>query len=192
MESPIPTPGSSPADLLSDFFNQIFSFFEIIIRRFTTNLHASFAQVSLNRWTKVICSVIGYIIIRPYIERFFRKIHDKERAKQKQKEKEKKDAQGNKKAKVSANSLRATGGGEKGRVLGEVDNTDDEVDDDEEGEDEAIKASGVPEWGKHARKRQKKYLKNLEKGVQGRTEELTDEQILELLDWSEDEDKAGN
>lgn len=137
----------------------------------------------------MIGSVIFYIIIRPYIERFFKSIHDKERAKQKQKEKEKKAAQGNKRAKVSANSLRATGGGEKGKVLGEVDNTDDEVEDDvEDVEDETIKASGVPEWGKHARKRQKKYLKNLQKGVQESTDDLTDEQILELLDWSEDEE----
>jgi hypothetical protein len=36
-----------------------------------------------------------------------------------------------------------------------------------------------------ARKRQKKYLKNLAKGQ--RAEKLSEDQIMDLLDWSEDE-----
>lgn len=103
---------------------------------------------------------------------------------------------GGKKAKASANALRGGnggGGGETGKVLGEVDDTDEEVDhssDEPEGEDEAA-ASGVPEFGRHARKRQKKYLKSLEKNQVPKAAELSDQQLLELLDWSEsEEDKA--
>ncbi|TPR02338.1 hypothetical protein CAN33_0043805 [Aspergillus niger] len=152
-------PGDIAADALNDFFGQLYTFCETIFTRFFGNLYASFADVSINRWTKVILSVVGYILVRPYIERFF------------------------KKAKVSANELRGGGGG--GRVLGEVENTDDEI---EDGEDFAT-ASGVPEWGKNARKRQKKYMKNLEKEAESRTHNLSEEQLMELLDWSESEDE---
>ena len=196
MESPLATASATPdvGDLLEEFFSKLFSFFTTIYTRFTRNLYASFAEVSLNRWSKVLCSVVFYIIIRPYLERFFHSIHERDLAKQREKEKEQKEGMKGKKAKISPNALRATGGGEKGKVLGEVDNTDDEVDSegDDEDVDEVLKTSGVPEWGRHARKRQKKYLRNLEKGVQQKTEELSDQQILELLDWSEDEETPAN
>ncbi|OOG00639.1 hypothetical protein ASPCADRAFT_202471 [Aspergillus carbonarius ITEM 5010] len=173
-------PGEVAADALNDFFSQIYTFCETIFTRFFGNLYASFADVSINRWTKVVCSVIGYLLLRPYIEAFFKKMHDRERKKIKEKEEAKKNE---KKAKVSANALRGGGGG--GRVLGEVENTDDEI---EDGEDFAT-ASGVPEWGKNARKRQKKYLKSLEKEAESRTHKLSEDQLMELLDWSDSEDE---
>ena len=82
--------------------------------------------MGFNRWTKVTLSVIGYIIIRPYIEAWFKKMSERDRKKMQEKEKAKREAQGGKKAKVSANTLRggASGGG---KVLGEVENTDDEI-----------------------------------------------------------------
>lgn len=178
-------------DAINDFFSQFYTFISTIITRFTSNIRESFAQVPKGRWTKVILSVVFYIVIRPYIEKFFRWSSEKERKRREEKEKEEKEATGHeagRKAKVSANSLRggaATAAGaadESGKVLGEVDNTDDELDDDEEGEDiKFAKASGVPEWGKNARKRQKKQARN--------THNLTDEQLLGLLDWSESEDE---
>ncbi|KAL2808210.1 protein trafficking Pga2 [Aspergillus granulosus] len=117
----------------------------MLIRRFCKNLYHSFADMTMHRWTKVGLCVVGYILIRPYIEAFF-----KERA----------EAAARGKAKVSANVLRggAAADGE-GKVLGEVENTDDEV----EGEDaeEFATASGVPEWGKNARKRAKKHQRSL-------------------------------
>ncbi|KAE8151764.1 trafficking PGA2-domain-containing protein [Aspergillus avenaceus] len=168
-------------EALKDFFGQLYTFFETIVTRFFKNFYASFAEVSVNRWTKVTLSVVGYIIIRPYIERFFKMMHDRDRAKMKEKEKAKAEASEGKKAKVSANTLRGgdTGGG---KVLGEVENTDDEI---EEGEDFAT-ASGVPEWTKNARKRQKKHMKNL-KEAESNASQLSQDQIMELLDWSDDE-----
>ena len=71
-------------------------------------------------------------------------------------------------------------------MLGEVENTDDEVGSEDEEESEAIKfarASGVPEWGKNARKRSKKGRK-MKESAHG----LTNEQLMDLLDWSESED----
>lgn len=187
-------------DLINDFFSQLFSFFRKVLTRFTTNLQNSFTEVSARRWTKTILSVVFYIIIRPYIERFFRWSSERDRKRREEKEKKAAEATGfeeGRKAKVSANELRGTGGAESGRVLGEVDDTDDEVDNekagngngngDEQEEGEAIKfakASGVPEWGKNARKRQKKQAKNMSEYP---SHNLTDEQLLSLLDWSEDE-----
>jgi hypothetical protein len=174
--------GDMAAEAASDFFSQLFGFVDTGVRRFFKNFYASFAEVSTKRWTKVIASVIFYLIIRPYIEKFFKYLQDRERKKEKEKKEKERAALGGKKAKVSANSLR---GGDKGKVLGEVENTDDEVD--EEGEDELAQASGVPEWNGMARKRQKKYLKNLAKGQ--RAEKLSEDQIMELLDWSEEEEE---
>ncbi|RMJ26478.1 Protein trafficking PGA2 [Aspergillus sp. HF37] len=190
---------SSPAsDALTSFANSVISFFQTIFRRFLRNTKASVTEVSRDRWTKVIISVVVYILIRPYIERFFKYMHDRDRAKAKQKEKEKADAweEKNRRARVSANELRAAGssakadagGGGEGKVLGEIDSEEDV----EEAEDEA-KASGVPEWGKLARRRQKQYFTSLQKNQQPRAEELSDKQMLELLDWSEsEEEKAGS
>lgn len=180
-------------DAVNDFFKQIFGLVSVACHRFVNNVYESFAQVNRNRWTKVILSVVFYIIIRPYIEKFFRWTSDKERKRKEEKEKEEREATGyeaGRKSKVSANSLRSGGTAkESGKVLGEVENTDDELDDDEEGEDvKFAKASGVPEWpgNKNARKRQKKQARNLAESSQ-KTHNLTDDQLLELLDWSEEE-----
>ena len=191
-------PETDPSDVIHDAINNALLNLASLVRtgynRFVTNVHASFADVSKTRWTKVILSVVGYIIVRPYIERFFRWSSDRERARKAEKEKQQAEAtgmsEGMEKPKVSANSLR---GGQKkeeqegGKVLGEVENTDDEVGSEDEEESEAIKfarASGVPEWGKNARKRTKKGRK-MKESAHG----LTDEQLLELLDWSDSEDK---
>ncbi|KAJ5194600.1 uncharacterized protein N7498_008038 [Penicillium cinerascens] len=177
-----PDLGEKAAEAASEFFREIYGYFETAVYRFCKNFYKSFADVSVNRWAKVIASVVFYILIRPYIEKFFKYLHDRERRKEKEKKEAEKAKLGGKKAKVSANSLR---GGDKGKVLGEVDNTDDEVEDDEE--DELAEASGVPEWNKMARKRQKKYIKNLQKKEGPKAEKFTEEEIMELLDWSESE-----
>ncbi|OQD76686.1 hypothetical protein PENDEC_c004G03736 [Penicillium decumbens] len=173
--------GERAAEAASEFFIEIFNTLNAAVRRFFTNFYNSFAEVSLNRWTKVILSVVFYVLIRPYIEKFFKYLHDRQRQQEKEKKEAEKAKLGGKKAKKSANSLR---GGDSGKVLGEVENTDDELEDDEEDE----YAEDVPEWNKMARKRQKRYIKNLQKEGP-KAETFTEEQIMELLDWSESEDE---
>lgn len=165
---------------------------------FKNNLHHSFADVPVGNWIKVIVAVVFYISIRPYIERLFKRMQERDwRKAEEKKAKEEKEyraarmgTDGAKKARVSANQLRSGG-----KVLGEV--GDSEEEDDAEGENEDVpeeedegKASGVPEWGRLARKRQKKYLKSLERQNGKTAEDLTDDQLLELLDWSEDEEEG--
>ncbi|PLB44513.1 hypothetical protein P170DRAFT_440780 [Aspergillus steynii IBT 23096] len=183
--TPTTDPSDVVADAINDFFGQLYSFCETLFGRFFKNLYTSFADVSVNRWTKVILSVVGYIIVRPYIEKLFARMHEKDRKKQQEKERAAREAREGKSAKVSANALRGGGGGDTGgKVLGEVENTDDEI---EDGEEDFATASGVPEWGKNARKRQKKHMKNLEKEAEQRTHNLSEDQLMELLDWSDSE-----
>ncbi|KAL5338320.1 trafficking PGA2-domain-containing protein [Aspergillus crustosus] len=186
-------------DSINDYFSNLYAFLELLITRFCTNLYKSFAEVTAHRWAKVGFSVIGYLIIRPYIEAFFKKMHDRDRKKQQEKEKAKRKEERKKRAKVSANSLRGGvgEGDDEGKVLGEVENTDDEIDVDVDSEGEEVEnaeefatASGVPEWGKNARKRAKKHQKKLEKEADGsKGTKMSEEQLMELLDWSESEDE---
>ncbi|KAJ5714618.1 uncharacterized protein N7483_011799 [Penicillium malachiteum] len=170
------------AEAAADFFNQVFGVFIEGGRRFGRNFYNSFIDVSVQRWAKVIASVVFYILIRPYIEKLFKAIHDRDRRKEKEKKEAERAARG-KKAKMSANALRGGASGD-GKVLGEVENTDDEL---EDGDENLAQASGVPEWNGMARKRQKKYLKNLQKQNGKHADDLTEEQIMELLDWSDEE-----
>lgn len=174
------------AELATEFFTSIFGVLETTVRRFFTHTYNSFADVSGKRWTKVIGSVVFYIIIRPYIEKLFKYLQDRDRRKEKEKKEAEKAAMGGKKAKMSANALR--GGGD-GKVLGEVENTDDEAEEDEEADLNLAMASGVPEWNQMARKRQKKYIKNMKKQSGQRAEAFSEEQLMEMLDWSESEDE---
>lgn len=180
--------GERAADAASDFFNQVFGTVDTGVRRLFKNTHASFAELDKGRWTKVILSVVFYILIRPFIEKFFKYLQDRNHRKEKEKKEAQKAAWGGKKAKTSANALRGGGGDDDGKVLGEVENTDDEVEDDEEADLNLAMASGVPEWNQMARKRQKKYIKNLKKQSGQRAQAFSEEQIMEMLDWSESDD----
>lgn len=159
------------------FIDQTYTMTITALTRFYVNLTTS---IKLAPWARLLLIVTAYIMARPYIEKFYAWTYKKQRDNEKKKQQAEKEARAGKKAKMSANSLR--GGAEGGKVLGEVENSDDEV------ESEIVRASGVPEWNKMARKRQKKYFKNLANQAYKATEGLTDEQVLELLDWSEESD----
>lgn len=135
------------AEAATEFFTSIFGVFETTIRRFCKNTYSSFADVSTSRWTKVIGSVIFYILVRPYIEKFFKYLQERDMRKQREKKEAEKAAMGGKKAKMSANALR--GGGD-GKVPSEVD-TDEEVEEGEEADLNLAMASGVPEWNQIGR-----------------------------------------
>ncbi|GAD93332.1 hypothetical protein NFIA_056710 [Paecilomyces variotii No. 5] len=166
------------SDLLADFFNQIFGGIE----DWYTNLYTNLTSVSAKRWIRMGVIVGTYLlVIRPLLDMFFRWSFDKKQTKEKQKKEEQQAAFGaeGKTAKVSPNSLRGPG-----KVLGEVET------DDEDTVKESGKSTGVPEMGKSARKRQKKQMKEAAKNAGVTTDGMTEEELLELLDWSEsDEEK---
>lgn len=181
--------GDRAAEAATEFFTSIFGVFETTIRRFCKNTYSSFADVEASRWTKVIGSVIFYILVRPYIEKFFKYLQERDMRKQREKKEAEKAAMGGKKAKMSANALR--GGGD-GKDSGEVVDTDEEVEEGEEADLNLAMASGVPEWNQMARKRQKKYIKNLNKQSGQRAEAFSEEQLMEMLDWSDSETEQKN
>ncbi|OJJ44981.1 hypothetical protein ASPZODRAFT_661190 [Penicilliopsis zonata CBS 506.65] len=179
-------------ELLTDFVGQLLAAAEATLKRFVNRFSASFTTGDAKRWVRVLLIVFAYLLVRPYIDRFFKWSYERDRLKREEKKKKEEEAFGvteDSQAKVSANSLRGGGAAaaaaprEPGKVLGEVENSDDEINEAEE----FATASGVPEWGKNARKRQKKYQKNLEKGGNTRAKNLSEDQIKELLEWSDSE-----
>lgn len=67
-------------------------------------------------------------------------------------------------------------------------NTKDEYENsDQEDFAEKIRASGVLEWGRDARKRQKNSAVKVAEAGRN-VEQMEEEKLMELLDWSEDED----
>ncbi|OKL58452.1 hypothetical protein UA08_06154 [Talaromyces atroroseus] len=70
------------------------------------------------------------------------------------------------------------------------DNHDEYEDSDAEDFAEKIRASGVLEWGRDARKKQKKGSAGKTTGVEvnSKVQGMDEEELLQLLDWSEDED----
>lgn len=176
-----PDLSDTAADAANEFLAHIYSFADGHVRRFGRNFYNSFASLNSRRWWRVIGVVVIYLALRPLIHKLFKWMYDRSQKNEKEK-KEKEKAEFAGKAKVSANALR--GGGSGGKVLGEVDSSGDEVEEDEE--DVLPHASGVPEWSSMARKRQKKYLKSVKKQNGKRADDMTEEQMLELLDWSDD------
>ncbi|CRG91585.1 hypothetical protein PISL3812_08635 [Talaromyces islandicus] len=143
------------------------------------------ATPKIRRWLRIIVVVAGYLMVRPWIELFFRKMFekqmDKEDAERKKKREEEEGflAPGMERAKKNANSLRVGGAGEE----------QEQGSSDEEDEAEKVKASGVMEWGRGARKRQKKAAAKQE--ALRKAEQMDEEELLQLLDWSESEGEGG-
>lgn len=125
------------------------------------------------RWIRLIAIVGAYFLIRPYILKFGAKIQAEEHAKSIHSEEAK--AQ---KAKISANSIR-------GQV--EIPNSEDE-------EDEVEATGNEPQWGKKARKRSRKVVRDILEEQERRLEEDDNEDIKEflesdvLVDYNEGED----
>jgi hypothetical protein len=140
------------------------------------------ATPKIKRWLRIIVIVAAYLMLRPYIEMFFKKMFekqmDKEDAERKKKREEEEGflAPGTERAKKNANSLRVGGGAAEDEKENEGS--------DEEDEAEKIKASGVMDWGRGARKRQKAAAKQ---EALRKAEQMDEEELLQLLDWSESE-----
>ncbi|KAJ5124521.1 uncharacterized protein N7515_008346 [Penicillium bovifimosum] len=125
-----------------DFFVQIYEFFELIITRFFKNGYASIAQMSGKRWTKVIGSVAAGSSTSssgPISRNSSNGCMIIDRDRRKEKEKRDKERAQFGKVKMTANSLRP-GADDNGKVLGEVENTDDELED----EEDIMAAKGPP------------------------------------------------
>lgn len=122
-------------------------------------------DLDATRVLRMVAIIGAYLLLRPYLLKFGAKSqaaeHEKEIELQKQERKKNK-------AKISANTLR-----------GQVEIADSE--DEEEGEGEAESTSTEPQWGKKARKRSRKALKQILEDQERLLEEDDNEDINEFL-----------
>lgn len=121
-------------------------------------------------YIRLVWIVCGYLIIRPYIDKGFKKLLEQNTDKEESQESnEQGDGQQHQKAKMSGNALRG--------VTSEKSQQQKE----EEEDDKAVSTS-VPQWGKSARKRQEKFFQLLEREVERKKEEEDDKDIEDLLE----------
>ncbi|KAH8891293.1 DUF1531-domain-containing protein [Thozetella sp. PMI_491] len=124
--------------------------------RFSNNLLASFELMTLQKWIRVVIVVGTYMLLRPYLIALGKKSQMRSHE----------AAENEGRAEISPNELR-------GRVI--------PGDSDDEEEVEATSA----DWGKKARRRQRKFLKDMvdaeEKRLQESKEEEEDKDIEEFL-----------
>ncbi|KAL2023939.1 hypothetical protein VTK56DRAFT_716 [Thermocarpiscus australiensis] len=132
--------------------------------RFATNLKTTLADMTPEKWIRLVIIVGTYLLLRPYL------IKLGGRAQMKAHEQEAAQSEAAAKAKISPNELR-------GRV-----NIPDDTDD----EDDAVAGqSSGPDWGKKARRRQRQMIKQLleaqERKLMESREEEEDKDIEEFL-----------
>lgn len=123
--------------------------------------------MNLTQWIRLAAIVGAYMLIRPYVLKFM----SNEQTNQFKEQSEKDNVERAKaaKARISANNIR-----------GEVEVPDSE---DEDGEEVQVQVSGnEPQWGKKARKRGRKAMREIIEEQEKRLEEDDMEDIKDLLE----------
>ncbi|EEQ90953.1 hypothetical protein RJZ56_005991 [Blastomyces dermatitidis] len=141
----------------------------------TTNVSSSVSSLTLRDYIRLVWIIGGYLFLRPYLDTGFRKLlntnMDKSDAEERERERAEAEAanagSAGATAKISANALRG--------ALG----VGSDSEDDEEGPE---KTQAVPQWGKSARRRQKRVLRQLEEAGERLREDEDDKDIADLLE----------
>ncbi|PGH34601.1 hypothetical protein GX50_02584 [[Emmonsia] crescens] len=147
-----------------------------------TNVSNSVSSLTIRDCIRLIWLIGGYLFLRPYLDAGFRKLltFNMDKSDEEEKERERAETEAanagsaGAKAKMSANALRgALGTG-----------SDSEGEEEEEGVEGTGKAKtqGVPQWGKSARRRQKRVLRQLEEAGERLKEDEDDKDIADLLE----------
>ncbi|OJD12687.1 hypothetical protein AJ78_06755 [Emergomyces pasteurianus Ep9510] len=148
----------------------------------TTNVSNSVSSLTLRDYIRLVWIIGGYLFLRPYLDAGFRKLlnfnMDKSDAEEKEREQAEVEAanagSAGAKAKMSANALRG--------ALG-VGSDSEEEDEDGGGEGTGTETiQHVPQWGKSARRRQKRVLRQLEEAGERLKEDEDDKDIADLLE----------
>ncbi|WEW59155.1 hypothetical protein PRK78_004624 [Emydomyces testavorans] len=127
---------------------------------FTTNVSSSVSNLTVRDYIRLIWMIGGYLFLRPYLDKGFRKMFEKGVAKSEKAEAQTQTAAGQ--TTSTANHLRG------GR---------------EEDEDESeVESTAVPQWGKSARRKQRKFMEYVEQEAERRREEDDDRDIADLLE----------
>lgn len=139
------------SDELTDLFvhlaDSVRKLAALLSDRMTNNVSASFSNMTLQQWIRLVAIVGAYCLLRPYVIKMGAKHQEKEFEKAQQ-------------AEITPNELRGE--------LGIPEDSDD--DDDAQGETTAA------DWGKKARRRQRNMIKQLLDAEEKRLQETLDEQ----------------
>ncbi|EEP75319.1 predicted protein [Uncinocarpus reesii 1704] len=128
---------------------------------FTTNVSSSISNLTIRDYIRLVWIIGGYLFLRPYLDKGFRKMFERGAAKS---EKEEADAEADQMMPTSNPNLLRDG-------------RDQETEDEDEGD-----SSAVPQWGKSARRKQRKFMEYLEQEAERRKEEDDDKDIADLLE----------
>ncbi|KAI0434553.1 protein trafficking Pga2 [Xylaria sp. FL1042] len=142
---------SELAGLFTHLGESLWGLISLISDRMTTNVSASITNMTAQQWIRLVAIVGAYALLRPYIIKLGAKHQEKQFEKAQQET-----------AEISPNQLRGE--------LGIPEESDD--DDDDIGQGESTGA----DWGKKARKRQRKMIKQLLDAEEQRLQETLDEQ----------------
>ncbi|KAI0810532.1 protein trafficking Pga2 [Xylaria sp. FL0064] len=142
---------SELAGLFTRLGESFWGLISLISDRMTTNVSASITNMTMQQWIRLVAIVGAYALLRPYIIKFGAKHQEKQFEKAQQET-----------AEISPNQLRGE--------LGIPDESDEDEDDIGQGE------STGADWGKNARKRQRKMIKQLLDAEEKRLQETLDEQ----------------
>lgn len=145
---------------LGDSVKQLFGLVGIAGNRFTTNMKASFTEMSLHHWLRVVIIVGAYLLARPYIIKLGARHQTKLLEKQDAEDQATREAEG----KISPNQLR-----------GDIGIPDEDSDEDGQ-QPEATAASTAADWGKKARKRQRVMLRKILDAEEERLRELQEDE----------------
>ncbi|KAI1138820.1 DUF1531-domain-containing protein [Hypoxylon sp. FL0543] len=143
---------SELVDLFAHLFDSINQLFTLVKDRFSNNLSESFTSMTPKQWIRLVIIVGAYMLLRPYIIKLGAKHQEKQLEKQFKEEEERQ-------AQISPNQLR-------GEQLGIPEDSDDE----EQAETTAS------DWGKKARKRQRKMINKLLDAEEKRLQELQEDE----------------
>lgn len=144
----------------------------MISARFATNVQTSFSNLSAQQWIRLVVVAGAYMLLRPYIIMIGGRVQMKQHeADEKESEEEAAAIAAGEKPAMSANDLR---GGSSKSLKAEIGIPDS---DEDASEDEAtIAAASGADWGKAARKRQRRVLRKL---LEAHEQKLADEQADE-------------
>lgn len=134
---------------------------------FTNNMSDTLTGFSIRDYIRLVWIIGGYIFLRPYLDKGFKKLMESGSAKEEEEE-EVDEGHEDVAAKMSANALRG--------IREKVDKEQDEDDDSDVGE-----STGVS-WGKNARRKQRRTIAYLEKELERKREEEDINDIADLLE----------
>lgn len=156
----------------------------LVGNRITTNLAGSFGSLNIHQWLRLIVIAGAYMLLRPYIIKLGGRVQMKQHeADEKASLLEAVAIANGEKPALSANDLR--NGKTTKSVAADVIPSDDD-DSDVEGPGAAAAASGT-DWGKNARKRQRRMLRKLlEAHEQQLADAQGDEEDKDIAEFLED------